>query len=166
MRVATLIIGLLVGLLLFLQLMTIGIFQDTGAVDDTTSTAGAVGLMMALMWLLASAIVIPIPLISCLIFLLTVPMGLFVPTGEFGDLRFHGGIAIVLTIMSYFGWRGKKKDASEKRAERKRQEEHEVRLEKLLTQRADRDGQVQCPSCGQYSATASKFCGSCGAALA
>ncbi len=165
-RVATLIIGLLVGLLLFLQSMKIGVFSDTSAVNDVTGTAGAVGLMMALLWLLASALVIPFPLVSFVIFLLTVPLGLFVPTGEFGDLRFHGGVAVVLSIMSFLGWRGKKKDAAEERAERQRQEERDARLESLLTQRAGAEGQFKCPSCGRSNAAASKYCGSCGTEIA
>lgn len=71
---------------------------------------------MALLWLGASAIVIPFPFVSFLLFFLTIPMGFFVPTGDYEDLRFHGGVAIVLSIMSILGWRVKRKYAAEKRA--------------------------------------------------
>lgn len=167
MRIAALIVGLLVGLLLFIQSFTVGMFSETTVVDDTTAIAGGAGLFMALIWLLASALVIPFPLVSAILFGLTVPIGLFTPTGDFGDLRFHGFVAIVLTLMAFFGWRGKKKDAREKQAERQRQEERDARLESLLTQqRSGADSQVACPSCGQTNSAASRFCGSCGAALA
>ena len=166
MRIATLIIGLMIGFLLVLQSFTIGMFSDTTIVDETTSTAGAVGLLMALMWLLASALVIAFPLASTILFGLTVLMGLFVPTGDFSDLRFHGSVAVVLTLMAFFGWRGKKRDSQEKLAERLRQEERDARFEHLFTQRAVAEGQVVCPSCAQSTSAASRFCANCGTALA
>lgn len=166
MRIAALIIGLLVGLLLFVQSWTIGIFSETTVVDDVTASAGGAGLIMALAWLLASALVIPFPLVSTIIYGLTVPIGLFTPTGDFGDLRFHGFVAIVLTLMALFGWRGKKMDAREKLAERQRQQERDARLESLLSQQSTTTGtRIACPSCGQANSGTSRFCASCGAAL-
>lgn len=166
MRIATLIIGLMIGFLLVLQSLTIGMFSETTIVDDTTSTAGAVGLLMALVWLAASALVIAFPLVSTILFALTAPLGLFVPTGDFGDLRFHGTVALALAVMAFFGWRGKKRDAREKRAERQRQEERDARLERLLTQQSVASSHVVCPSCAQPTTGGSRFCGNCGAALA
>lgn len=55
MRVAVLIIGLLLGQMLFIQSFTVGMFSETTVVDDTTSTAGAAGLIMVFLWLLACA---------------------------------------------------------------------------------------------------------------
>ena len=167
MRIAALIIGLLVGLLLFIQSFTVGMFSETSVVDDTTAIAGGAGLMMALVWLLASALVIPFPLASAILYGLTVPIGLVTPTGDFGDLRFHGFVAIVLALMAFFGWRGKKKDSREKQAERQRQEERDARLENLLTQQQSAvEAQIHCPSCGQPNSATSRFCGDCGATLA
>lgn len=101
MRIATLIIGLLVGLLLVLQSFTVGIFSDTTVIDDATATAGGAGLFMALIWLLASALVVPFPLASFILFLISAPIGMFTPTGEFEDLRFHGFVAALLAIMAF-----------------------------------------------------------------
>lgn len=166
MRVATLIIGLLVGLLLFIQSSTVGIFRDTAVVNDTTSTAGGAGLIMALLWLLACALVIPFPLVSTVIFAVTIPIGLFTPTGEFADLRFHGFAAIVLTIMAAFGWRGKRKSENRERLERAQHAEHEARMEDLLRQQLAAQHRVPCPSCGQQNPERTRFCGNCGTAMA
>lgn len=172
MRIVVLIIGLLVGLLLFLQSFTIGIFSDTSAISDVTATAGGVGLLMALMWLFASAMVIPFPQVSTFVFLVTVPMGLFVPTGEFKDIRFHGVVAIVLTLMSFSGWCGKRKQAREKALELQAQRERDMRMEALLRQshqaaQPSVSSQMKsfCPSCGSQNDAGNRFCASCGTSL-
>ena len=166
MRIAALIIGLLIGLMLFIQSFTVGMFSETTVVDDTTATAGGAGLFMALLWLLASALVIPFPLVSTILYGLTILIGLLTPTGDFADLRFHGFVAIVLTLMAFFGWRGKNKDVREKLVERQRQEQRDARLERLLTQqRTATDTQIACTSCGHSNSATSRFCGNCGAAL-
>ncbi len=155
MRIATLIIGLLMGLLLFLQSFTIGMFRDSRVVDEATIGAGAIGLIMALMWLLACALVIPLPQVSFPIFLLTALMGLFVPTGEFGDIRFHGIVALVLAGMAFLGWLGKRKERRTFQLERARQEERDARMEALLRQQAQAQPvQVKCPTCRRYNAPA------------
>ncbi len=136
MRIAALIIGLLLGLLLFLQSFTIGLFRDSTVLDDTTTAAGGAGLMKALLWLLACALVIPLPQVSFPIFLLTAIIGLAVPPGEFEDIRFHGGAAILLAALAFFGWRGKRKECQTFTLEKARQEERDRRLEHLLQQQA------------------------------
>lgn len=156
MRIATLIIGLLVGLLLFLQSFTVGIFSDTTVIDDATATAGGAGLFMALIWLLASALVVPFPLASFILFLISAPIGMFTPTGEFEDLRFHGFVAALLAIMALLGWRGKKVE-QEKRKERAQQAEREARMEDLMRQQLDAQRRVPCPSRGQLHSEHVRF---------
>lgn len=137
MRIATLIIGLLVGLLLFVQSFAVGIFDDTIIVDDTTSAAGDAGLFMALLCLLACALVIPFPLVSTVLFAVSIPIGLFTPTGEFEDLRFHGFVAVVLAVMAFLGWRGKRKAEKQQRLERSQRAEHDAQVEALLRQQVE-----------------------------
>lgn len=159
MRIATLIIGLLMGLILLFQSWTVGVFGGMGAFDDATESAGAAGTIMALAWFLASALVIPLPLVSTVLFGLTVLIGLLTPTGDFADLRFHGVIAIGLTVMAFFGWRGKKKAKKEQLAERRRQEERDARLESLLTrqQGAPTQTEATCRHCGQPFPAGARF---------
>lgn len=167
MRIAVLIIGLLVGLLLFMQSWTVGALGEFADASGTTENAGGAGLVMALGWLLACALVIPFPLLSTIIFAVTVPIGLFTPTGEFGDLRFHGTVAVVLTVMSFFGWRGKRTADEEKLEERERHEARDKRLEALLVLRraapsAPTSSAIPCPSCGHVSGPTARFCEDCG----
>lgn len=167
MRVAVLIIGLLVGLLLFIQSWAAGALGEFADASGATETAGGAGLLMALCWLLACALVIPFPLASTIIFAVTVPIGLFTPTGDFGDLRFHGAVAVALTIMAFFGWRGKKQADEEKLEERERQRGRDERLEALLVQRHAAPSKlvsstIPCPSCGHISGPRARFCEDCG----
>lgn len=165
MRIATLIVGLLIGLLLFIQSWASMAFGDAGLMDEQSSTAGAAGFIMALMWLLGSALVISFPRVSIVLFGLSAPLGLFVPTGDFDDLRFHGGVAIVLAVMAYFGWRGKRVQDREKAAERQRQAERDELLATMvLSQKRLAHGHV-CQQCGTINDPGVKFCGECGAAL-
>ena len=166
MRIATLIIGLLVGLLLFIQSFTMGIFSYSTVVDDTTATAGGAGLFMALLWLLACALVIPFPLVSTGLFAVSIPIGLFTPTGEFEDLRFHGFAAIVLTVMAFFGWRGKRKAENQQRLEQAQRAEHDERVEALLRQQVEAQHRAPCPSCNHLNGANARFCGNCRAAMA
>lgn len=168
MRIATLIIGLLLGLMLFIQSFTVGMFSETAVVDDTTSTAGAAGLMMALLWLLACALVIPLPQVSFPIFLVSAIIGLTVPTGEFGDLRFHGAAAILLTVLAFFGWRGKRKERRTFKLEKARQEERDARMEQLLRQQVQAQqssAQFPCPTCQRLNPVNVRYCGNCGTPL-
>lgn len=168
MRIAVLIIGLLPGLLLVIQSIVIGMFSESTIVDDTTSSAGAAGLLMALMWLVACALVIPFPQVSFPIFLLTAVIGLATPAGKFSDIRFHGAAAILLAGMAFLGWLGKRKERRTFLIEKARQEERDIRLETLLRQQARSAQlavQVRCPSCERMNSAGARFCGKCGAAL-
>lgn len=129
MRIATLIVGLLVGVMLIFQTMVAGAFSAEGS--DTSAAAGA-GLIMALLWLLGSALVIGFPKVSTALYGISALIGLFTPTGAFEDLRFHGVVAVVLTVMAYLGWRGKKTHDQEVAAEKARQMQRDAMLEQMI----------------------------------
>src|SRR5690606_37587131 len=130
MRVTVLILGLLLGVVMFLQTMLV--YGLSNAVDDTNSaSAGAVGVLMALMWLVACAFVMPLPMVSVIVFAIAGLFG-FAASGEFPDLGIWGGISLVLAVLSFFGWRGKRKDTRERQEEKARQAERDRMLEDML----------------------------------
>lgn len=129
MRIATMIVGLMVGAFLFFQSVVLGVFSSEGS---TNSEASGAGLIMAFLWLLASALVIAFPRSSMILYGLSALIGLFSPTGDFEDLRVHGFIAIALTIMAFFGYRGKKRHDEDVAAEKARQMQRDMMLEQML----------------------------------
>lgn len=133
MRIATLIVGLLVGVMLIFQTMVAGTFSAEGS---DTSGAAAAGFVMALLWLLGSALVIAFPRVSMVLYGISALLGLFTPTGQFADLRFHGFVAIALTVMAFLGWRGKKKHDAEVAAEKARQMQRDAMLEQMMRNQA------------------------------
>lgn len=135
MRIATLIIGLLLGLLLFLQTMLLYGLSNAGN-DEKNAGAAAIGVFVALIWLVAAAFVMAFPLFSAIAFTVA---GLFAFLGagssDFTDLWIWGGASLVLAVLAYFGWRGKRRDRREALAERQRQLDRDTRLEQLLAER-------------------------------
>jgi phosphate/sulfate permease len=169
MRIAVLIIGLLLGLLVFLQSMVVNVGSGI-AKNDNLENAAAAGVFLAFFWLIASALVIPFPLASAILFVLGGIMGMIAAgNSEFDDLWIWGCVSFVLAIMSFFGWRGKRKDAREKLAALTRQQDHERRIEALLA----RDRVVQpvperyivCTSCGHHNAPGTRYCAECGSPM-
>ncbi|HYO30107.1 MAG TPA: hypothetical protein VER37_05950, partial [Thermomicrobiales bacterium] len=67
MRVTVLILALILGALMaFQSLLGYGVSGIAGVSDLGGATA--VGLLVALLWLVAAALVIPLPLASCVLF--------------------------------------------------------------------------------------------------
>lgn len=135
MRIAVLILGLLLGLLMFLQ--TLFVYGLSDALNDEASAqASAIGVMMALLWLVACAFVLPFPLVSVVAFAIAGLFG-FAASGEFPDLAIWGGVSVVLAVMSIFGWRGKRKQDREVRAEKARQAERDAMLAQMVQRPAE-----------------------------
>lgn len=179
MRIAVLILGLLFNVVMFLQTVLVGGLGEAAG-DESTAQAGAVGLFASLLWLVASALVIAFPMVSVVLFSLAGLLA-FAVSGDFPDMAVWGSIAIVLAVMSFFGWRGKRKDTREKRAEQQRQRERDDRLEGLLrqqqfhqqqlgtatTQQQEQRGNPKyCTSCGTANDIGNRFCAECGAPMA
>src|SRR4051794_14869328 len=119
MRIAVLILGLILGVIMFFEtLLASGI---SGATDDrVTGNAGTAGLAMAFLWLVAVALVIPLPLASVAAFVIAGIVGLTTATGIYKDLAVWGGVSLVLAFLSLIGWWGKRRG---ERREAKRHEE-------------------------------------------
>lgn len=178
MRVATLIIGLMLVIGLFLQSVLVGGLSEVAG-DDDSSSAAAVGVLMALMWIFGCALVIPLPRLAMIIFGLAGVLG-FAVSGTFPDLGVWGGISLVLALFSYFGWRGKRK------ADRRERERDALIRQaagaQLMTAQSTAymaeglgGGRFDtaptpaaipatrtCGSCGGSSAPSARFCADCG----
>ena len=164
MRIATLIVGLLLGLLLTVQ--TFAAMAVSGLNDDSaTATAAAAGIVMMLLWLFGSALVIPFPMASIGLFGIAAAIGLLVPTGDFSDIRMHGIFAAVLMIMAGLGYRAKKKEDADKEAERARQSQRDALLASVAANTQRVAEQRVCRSCGAPNAIGVKFCGECGSPM-
>ena len=63
---------------------------------------GAVGLFVTILFLLGGAFSFGVPKVALFIFPVAALLA-FLVSSEFPDMKFWGGVAIMLTIMSYFG---------------------------------------------------------------
>jgi hypothetical protein len=163
MRLAVLIIGLLLGPLMFLQTFVVNVLSDAGN-NEETEQAAAIGVAMALLWLAACAFVLPFPMVSTLLFAVAGLFGLMAAaTSEFVDLYIWGGISFALTWLSFIGWLGKRKDRRESAAERQRQLVRDERMEALLRQQASFPN--FCPVCRFRNEPDARICTDCGAPL-
>src|SRR5690606_4414165 len=114
MRLAVLIVGLVLTIGLFIQSATVGTLSEV-ADDQETSSAAAGGIFMALIWLFAVALVIPLPRVAMVMFVLAGLLG-FAGVSELPDLAFWSVISFVLAALSYFGYRGKRQAEAKEKA--------------------------------------------------
>jgi hypothetical protein len=167
MRIAVLVIGLMLTIGLFIQAFVIAGLSDM-ANDEDTGAAAAIGILMALMWLVSCGLVLPLPRVSMILFIIAGALG-FLAASDYPDLAFWGGISLVLALFSYFGYRGKRTSDA-------RQEEQAalVRQASLLMGLQVAGGapaqfapqpiasHITCPQCGGDVPLSAQFCPSCG----
>lgn len=113
MRVATLIIGLILFFVVLIQSLLIATGE---AILGEEESKGAVGVLVAVGYLIASALVLAKPRFAMWTFAVTAAIGILAGlTTDFSDLLVWGIVAIVLALMS---WRGsiekRGKDAEER----------------------------------------------------
>lgn len=165
MRVTVLIAGLLLGAVMFLQTFLVSAL-GSAAQDQGSEQAGSIGLIMSFLWLAACAFVLPVPMVSVVLFTLAGLMG-FAASGDFSDLAVWGGISLVLAVLSFLGWMGKRKERRRFKVEREQQAARDARVETLLRQQAQSNvATAVCPSCNRTNPAGTRFCGNCGKALA
>lgn len=115
MRIAVLVIGLILTIFLFVQsALVTGLSNASG--HKETQQSGSFGILMAVIWIVACGLVIPVPRVSMILFAVAALFG-FVFSGQFSDLKIWAVVSLVLALFSYFGYRGKRK-ADAKEAER------------------------------------------------
>lgn len=167
MRIAVLIITLLLGVVLFVQ--TFLVASIGGAINDTESAgAGAVGLVIALLWLVAAAFVIGVPLISVIAFVLAGVFGLAMgASSDYTDLTIWGVASFALALLSFIGLLTKRRGA---RVDDRKQRERDARLAASIRDsvstaplQAIPSNVASCSQCGSVIPTSSRFCQECGA---
>jgi hypothetical protein len=107
MKVATCIIGLIVGLLVLMQSCTL-----TGAAslwqNAALTEAGQVGMLAGMLYFVGGAFAFGVPLVSAIVFGLAAIIG-FAVSGEFNDMQIWAIIALALGAMSVWSWRSARK---------------------------------------------------------
>lgn len=175
MRIAVLMLGLILGAIMFFQ--TFLVYSLSGLANDSASgESGAVGLFMALLWLVACALVIAVPLVSAVIFVVAGLLG-FTASTNFSDLQLWGGVSLILAVLSLIGWFGKR------RGERREALRHAELVTSIHRTPATYDpafvvdqgpgpqplppnvpADIPCPSCGSLNRQGVKYCAECGLA--
>lgn len=165
MRKTVLILGLALGFIMFIQAFIVyGLFSAAG--DENNASAAAAGLLVVILWVLACAFVIPLPLVSTFAFVLAGLLAVLVGgQSDYTDMWFWGSVGLFLALLSFFGWHGKVKDRREKARETAAQAERDARYEALLTNKESQNAGVPCHSCGNMNPAGTRYCGNCGSAL-
>lgn len=173
MRIATLILGLVLSVGLFMQSLLI--FGLSGAIEDEASgAAGALGLFAAFLWLVAAALVISVPRVSLALYIVAA-LACFGGASNFPDLTFWGIVSLVLAAFAFLGWRGKRKADAEKRLLLDAAKSQRVMAEVVIGKAVPVTpmnvsqprplGSNSCPSCGRSNESDSRFCRECGVSL-
>src|SRR5215213_7135768 len=160
MRVAVLILGLILGAIMFFQTFLVTSLSGLSRAPGATYSAGSIGLVMAVLWLIAVALVIPVPLVSVIAFVLAGILG-FANSTHFPDLAVWGGVSLILAVLSLIGWFTKRREARRQEA---REAQRHAELVASVSQPAP--ASVSCPSCGTWNIQGTKFCSECGTSLA
>jgi hypothetical protein len=183
MRIAVLIIGLMLSAWMFLEGFILA-FLDTNnalAADDADAAglAGG-GIVVAMIGALAAALAISYPLATTILLMLAGTISLGIAGAGYGNHWLYGIVLLVLAVLSFFGWRGKRKAGREMAAERQRQLERDERMESLIRDQRSQLGaapgplpvsgaaparQNFCTSCGARNELGSRFCAECGTAI-
>lgn len=167
MRIAVLIIGAPLALLVFLQGCTGSAFEQAADSDDPV---GGWGMLVGLAFLVASALVVSFPTASTVVFGVSALTAFLVAAGtDYGDMWVWGTIAVVLGTMSFFGRRGKRK-ADERADAQAALIQHATAIiagaaPQPVSPVAPIVGStqtVQCPRCHEDVPVSVRFCPNCG----
>lgn len=109
MRIAILIIGLILMLAVGLQSCAVSVGGSLS--DDQPSVeGGALGLLMAFLFLVGGAFALGVPVVSLVTFLLAALIGLLAGSATpFSDLTIWGIVSFALAVLSFFGIREKQR---------------------------------------------------------
>src|SRR5688500_5434317 len=83
---------------------------DAALQTKATEQGGPIGLFMAFLFLIGGAFALAFPFVSVLAFFFAGIIGLAGGAStSFGDLTVWGVVSLILAVLSYFGWREKRK---------------------------------------------------------
>lgn len=112
MRIAVLIIALCMTMLVGMQSCIIHVGGNITSNNDFAE-GGAVGLLLAFLFVIGAALVLRLPKVSMFIFLACGLLGMLVGSStEFKDMYFWGGLSFILAVLCYFGARELKRKAA------------------------------------------------------
>lgn len=108
MRIASGIISLVLGVMIFLQSCTISIGGDIFG-DKASSSSGSIGLLVAFLLFLAGAFAFTLPKVA-MIFSTIAALFAFLngATSDFSDMTVWGVIALVIAVLNFFAGRSQK----------------------------------------------------------
>ncbi len=105
MRIASGIISLILGLLVFLQSCTVSIGGSVIG-EESAAQGGSVGILVAILFVIGGAFAFALPKVAMVVMVLAGIFGIAAgATTTYADIRIWGFIAIALAIMNYFGSR-------------------------------------------------------------
>lgn len=103
MKISAGVLGLVIGIMVLLQSCTVA--TTAGLIsEDAVSSAGALGMFVALMFLLAGGFAFGLPLAGACVFVVAGLLG-FLASADFPDMMIWGFVAFGLAALSFFGWR-------------------------------------------------------------
>jgi hypothetical protein len=158
MRIAALILGLFGSIWVFFESMLVGsIFHAFGARHE--SEIIAIGLVIGILGMIASALVIAIPQFSMVMFagcgLLSYVVAL---NTDYGNQWVYGSLYLFVAGLAGFGWQEKRSSARMGLVARGPQ------VGQFATHDTDRPR--FCPACGLAIPPGANFCSGCGSAFA
>jgi hypothetical protein len=115
MRIATMIISLILMLVVGGQSCAVS-FGEAALGTKAAQQGGPIGLVMAFLFLVGGAFALAFPLVSLIAFFFAGVFGLAGASTSFGDLTIWGVVSLILAVLSYFGWREKRKRRREEAA--------------------------------------------------
>jgi Flp pilus assembly protein TadB len=110
------ILGL--GLMLVVGLQSCAVSVGDSMLGEKASTQGGdIGIFMALLFLVGAAFALVLPLVSLAVFVLAGIFGIAAGAStSFSDLSVWGWVSLALAVLSFFGWREKRRKREESRS--------------------------------------------------
>lgn len=108
MKIASGILSLIFGLLIFLQSCVVGVGGSIFG-EESAAQGGSVGFFVAILFIIGGSFSFALPKVSMVIMTLAGILGIAVgATTAYGDMTVWGVIALVLAALNFFGSRKKK----------------------------------------------------------